>query len=64
MLVRGLPAHRAATLVDEEVPVALAGEGRRWAGRGGIKLAGALAAFRLDPAGCRCLDVGLSLIHI
>ena len=28
--------------------------------RGGIKLAGALDAFDIDPAGCMCLDVGCS----
>jgi len=35
-------------------------EGRQWASRGGIKLAAALDAFALDPAGRRCLDVGAS----
>ncbi len=31
-----------------------------WVSRGGIKLAGALDAFGLDPAGLACLDVGAS----
>ena len=31
-----------------------------WASRGGIKLAAALDAFALDPAGLVCLDVGAS----
>ena len=31
-----------------------------WASRGGIKLAAALGAFALDPAGLVCLDVGAS----
>ena len=31
-----------------------------WASRGGIKLAAALDAFGLDPAGLACLDVGAS----
>ncbi len=35
-------------------------EGPNWASRGGDKLAGALDAFRLDPAGLVCLDAGAS----
>ena len=31
-----------------------------YASRGGLKLAAALDAFRLDPGGCTCLDVGAS----
>jgi 23S rRNA (cytidine1920-2'-O)/16S rRNA (cytidine1409-2'-O)-methyltransferase len=31
-----------------------------WASRGGVKLAAALEAFTLDPAGLVCLDVGAS----
>ncbi len=31
-----------------------------WASRGGVKLAAALDAFALDPAGLYCLDVGAS----
>ena len=31
-----------------------------YVGRGGLKLAGALDAFRVDPAGLTCLDVGCS----
>lgn len=31
-----------------------------YVGRGGLKLAGALDAFGVDPAGLRCLDVGCS----
>ncbi len=33
---------------------------RRYASRGGDKLAGALDAFGIDPAGLRCADVGAS----
>lgn len=36
-------------------------KGRKsYVGRGGLKLAGALEAFAIDPAGARCLDVGCS----
>jgi len=31
-----------------------------WASRGGVKLAAALDAFGLDPAGLACLDIGAS----
>ncbi len=31
-----------------------------YVGRGGLKLAGALDAFQVDPTGARCLDVGCS----
>jgi 23S rRNA (cytidine1920-2'-O)/16S rRNA (cytidine1409-2'-O)-methyltransferase len=31
-----------------------------WASRGGVKLAAALDAFALDPAGLACLDIGAS----
>jgi len=60
VLVGGLPAQRPATLVDEQAPLSLLGGERQWASRGGIKLAGALQAFGVDPAGRRCLDVGAS----
>lgn len=33
---------------------------RRYVSRGGDKLAGALAALGVDPAGLRCLDIGAS----
>jgi len=60
VLVAGLPASRAATLVDEQVPLSFVPEGAQWASRGGVKLAAALQAFGIDPAGGRCLDVGAS----
>lgn len=60
VLVAGIPAGRAATLVDEHVPLSFVQVGPQWASRGGIKLAAALEAFAVDPAGRRCLDVGAS----
>src|SRR5947207_3040103 len=48
---------------SEEIPenaVLTAEPEHPWASRGGIKLAAALAHFRLDPAGRVCLDVGAS----
>lgn len=60
VLVRGIPADRPATLVDEAADLALTVGGPRWASRAGAKLAAALGAFAVDPAGRRCLDVGAS----
>jgi len=60
VLVGGLPATRPATLVDDRVAVSLVPAGRQWASRGGTKLAAALDAFSVEPAGRRCLDVGAS----
>lgn len=58
--VLGLPAQRAATLVDEQTSLTLVEDTPRWASRGGEKLSGALPAFGLNPAERRCLDVGAS----
>lgn len=50
---------KPGTLVDEDSDVKLA-ERPRFVSRGGDKLAGALAAFTVDVAGRRCIDVGAS----
>jgi len=55
----GERAQKPGQLVDPEVAVAV-DERPRFVSRGGIKLANALAAFGIDPAGRRCLDVGAS----
>jgi 23S rRNA (cytidine1920-2'-O)/16S rRNA (cytidine1409-2'-O)-methyltransferase len=60
VVVGGAASPRPSTLVDEQAALSLVGEGPRWASRGGIKLAGALDGFGIDPAGRRCLDVGAS----
>ena len=51
--------RRPGDLVDPSVEVAVA-ERPRHVSRGGEKLAGALDAFGIDPAGLVCLDVGAS----
>jgi 23S rRNA (cytidine1920-2'-O)/16S rRNA (cytidine1409-2'-O)-methyltransferase len=58
--VSGAPATKAARQVDAGEAVVVSGEGPRFVGRGGEKLAGALAAFDLDPSGLRALDAGAS----
>jgi 23S rRNA (cytidine1920-2'-O)/16S rRNA (cytidine1409-2'-O)-methyltransferase len=55
----GRRAEKPGQLVAEDVDVDLA-EVPAYVSRGGIKLANALDAFGLDPAGRHCLDVGAS----
>ena len=55
----GARAQKPGQLVDPAVDLAVDG-GPRFVSRGGVKLANALAAFGLDPAGRDCLDVGAS----
>jgi 23S rRNA (cytidine1920-2'-O)/16S rRNA (cytidine1409-2'-O)-methyltransferase len=57
--VAGRPARKPGELVPDEADVAVA-EAPRYVSRGGIKLANALDAFGVDPAGRRALDVGAS----
>jgi 23S rRNA (cytidine1920-2'-O)/16S rRNA (cytidine1409-2'-O)-methyltransferase len=51
--------RQAGDLVAADVIVEVA-PGPRYVSRGGDKLAGALDAFRVDPTGRTCLDVGAS----
>ena len=53
------PAAKPGQMVPTDVEVALA-ERPAYVSRGGIKLANALDALGVDPAGRRCLDVGAS----
>ncbi len=55
----GERAQKPGQMVQPDVPVAV-DERPRFVSRGGVKLANALAAFGLDPAGRRALDVGAS----
>lgn len=57
--VAGAPALKPATLVADDEPVVVTAE-RRWASRGGHKLAGALAALDVSVSGRRALDAGAS----
>jgi 23S rRNA (cytidine1920-2'-O)/16S rRNA (cytidine1409-2'-O)-methyltransferase len=58
--VDGQRVDKAGHAVDETAAVAVAGPAHQYVSRGGVKLAAALDAFRLDPAGLVCLDVGAS----
>jgi 23S rRNA (cytidine1920-2'-O)/16S rRNA (cytidine1409-2'-O)-methyltransferase len=55
----GERAQKPGQLVDRDVPLTV-DERPRYVSRGGVKLANALAAFSIDPAGRRALDVGAS----
>jgi 23S rRNA (cytidine1920-2'-O)/16S rRNA (cytidine1409-2'-O)-methyltransferase len=55
-----VPVEKPGTRVRQGAQVRIRGEDRRFASRGGEKLAGALADLGVDPAGQVCLDVGAS----
>jgi 23S rRNA (cytidine1920-2'-O)/16S rRNA (cytidine1409-2'-O)-methyltransferase len=58
--VEGRRAEKAGQAVPEEAAVSISGPPHPYVSRGGVKLAAALDAFALDPAGLVCLDVGAS----
>jgi 23S rRNA (cytidine1920-2'-O)/16S rRNA (cytidine1409-2'-O)-methyltransferase len=60
VLVDDAPAEKAGAAVPAEAQVRVRGGERRYASRGGEKLAGALADLGVDPAGRTCLDLGAS----
>jgi 23S rRNA (cytidine1920-2'-O)/16S rRNA (cytidine1409-2'-O)-methyltransferase len=58
--VGGERVDKAGALVAEDATVALRAADHPFVSRGGVKLAGALDAFRLEVRGLRCLDLGAS----
>jgi 23S rRNA (cytidine1920-2'-O)/16S rRNA (cytidine1409-2'-O)-methyltransferase len=58
--VNGTPVTKAGAAVDEAADVGLRQPDHPWVGRGGIKLAHALEAFRLEVQGRSALDIGAS----
>jgi 23S rRNA (cytidine1920-2'-O)/16S rRNA (cytidine1409-2'-O)-methyltransferase len=60
VLVRGIPAGRAATLVSTNDSIVVDAPGTRFVSRGGDKLDGALARLDVTVAGMRWLDAGAS----
>ncbi len=58
--VGGARVSKAGTLVDPAADVAVRQPDHPWVGRGGLKLAHALAAFGLDVTGHAVLDIGAS----
>jgi len=60
VLAGRVPGHeKPGEQVDESAELEVTG-GEPYVSRGGVKLAHALDAFGVDPAGCDCLDVGAS----
>lgn len=51
---------KAGTMLAPDAAIAVRGEDHPFVSRGGVKLAGALDAFGVDPTGKRCLDLGAS----
>lgn len=60
VMVDGRPASRVAQPVSAGLSIEVSMPEHPYAGRGGIKLAAALDAFGIDPAGTVALDVGAS----
>jgi 23S rRNA (cytidine1920-2'-O)/16S rRNA (cytidine1409-2'-O)-methyltransferase len=58
--VDGAAATKPAQKIGEGVMVAVTGAAHPYVSRGGVKLAAALDAFDIDPAGAICLDLGAS----
>jgi 23S rRNA (cytidine1920-2'-O)/16S rRNA (cytidine1409-2'-O)-methyltransferase len=55
----GAPVQKPSDLLEEDAALGVTPP-HPWVSRGGLKLAHALDAFRVDPAGRVCLDVGAS----
>lgn len=60
VLVNGLPARKAATMVERGADIKLRGKKLAYVSRGGLKLEQALDAFDVPVRAKRCVDVGAS----
>lgn len=60
VLVDDRPVTKAGTAVEESAAIRLRGEALPFVSRGGLKLAGALDHWHLDPTGLTCFDAGSS----
>ena len=58
--VAGVRVDKAGALVAEDAPVDVRRADHPYVSRGGVKLAGALDAFGVDPSDRQCLDLGAS----
>jgi 23S rRNA (cytidine1920-2'-O)/16S rRNA (cytidine1409-2'-O)-methyltransferase len=52
--------EKAGAMLAEDAPILVRGDPHPYVSRGGVKLAGALDAFGIEPRGRRCLDLGAS----
>jgi len=51
---------KAGAMLADDAAIEVRGEDHPYVSRGGVKLAGALDAFAVDPRGLRCVDLGAS----
>ncbi len=58
--VDGQVVSKAGAEIRADAAIALIAPDHPYVGRGGVKLAGALDAFRIDPRGRKALDIGAS----
>lgn len=58
--VNGARAEKSGMAIAEDARVEVVSRLQKYASRGGLKLEGALADFRVNPSGLVCLDVGAS----
>ncbi|MCL4236342.1 MAG: TlyA family RNA methyltransferase [Deltaproteobacteria bacterium] len=58
--VNGVREDKPGKLITPDARIDVRGADHPYVSRGGVKLAGALDALGVDPAGLRCLDVGQS----
>jgi 23S rRNA (cytidine1920-2'-O)/16S rRNA (cytidine1409-2'-O)-methyltransferase len=60
VFVAGVRVDKGGTLVAQDAVVHVSGPDHPYVSRGGVKLAGALDAFRIGVRGLKCLDLGAS----
>lgn len=60
VLIDDRPITKAGTAVDEAASIRLRGDALPFVSRGGLKLAGGLEAFHVDPKDRLCFDAGAS----
>jgi 23S rRNA (cytidine1920-2'-O)/16S rRNA (cytidine1409-2'-O)-methyltransferase len=61
VLVDDKPSTKSGTTINpEKQTVRIKGQEHPWASRGGLKLAGAISHFKLNPQGAVAVDVGAS----
>jgi len=60
VLVNDMPQTKCGALINPESEIRVRGQDQPFVGRGGLKLAGALQQFDINPTGKLCLDVGSS----
>jgi 23S rRNA (cytidine1920-2'-O)/16S rRNA (cytidine1409-2'-O)-methyltransferase len=58
--VRGQRVDKPGVAIPDDAEIDVRGDKIPYVSRGGVKLAGALDGFAVDPRGLRCLDVGAS----